>query len=164
MDALLIRPAARADLDAIGRMWGALVAYHETLDAALPHAAPMGEQRYAARIESHLDDRMACILVAQAGEAVVGYVLGVIVDLMPEMFAQEKSGFLADLFVEPGYRRRGIGARLLAGLNAWFCEHGIAYYDWHVSARNTAGIAFWEAMGGRPLMVRMRASTAPDAG
>ncbi|MBZ0299241.1 MAG: GNAT family N-acetyltransferase, partial [Anaerolineae bacterium] len=88
----------------------------------------------------------------------VGYVLGVVVDLLPEMFEQEAGGFLADIYVDEAYRRQGVGRALVMTLVNWFHEKGLTYYEWHVAANNRPGLAFWRSMGGRDLQIRMRAS------
>lgn len=157
MDKVVIRPAAPADIDAVAHLWESLVEHHRALDGDLPPAAPNGAQRYARRLIDRLDDPMTRVLIAELDGRVVGYVLGVIVDLAPEMFAQEASGFLADIYVEQDVRGQGVGRALVDDLSAWFRSHGLRYFEWHVAAHNDAGIAFWQAMGGRSVMLRMRA-------
>ncbi len=144
-------------MDAVARLWLALVEYHRQLDSDLPPAAPQGAKRYARRLIERLDDPMSRVLVAETDGKVVGYVLGVVVDLAPEMFAQEASGFLADIFVDEPYRREGVGKALVDGLADWFRSKGLHYFEWHVAARNADSIAFWRTMGGREVMLRMRA-------
>ena len=144
-------------MEAVAQLWTALVEYHRTLDSSLPPAAPQGAKRYARRLTDRLDDPMSRVLVAEADGKIVGYVLGVVVDLAPEMFAQEASGFLADIFVEEAYRNAGVGTALVDALSAWFKEKGLRYYEWHVAARNTESLAFWQSIGGREVMLRMRA-------
>ena len=122
MDQVTIRPAKASDVDAIARLWEALVDYHRVLDAGLPPATPQGGMRYARRLIDHLDDPMARVLVAIRDDEVIGYVLGVIVDLAPDMFAQEASGFLADIYVANAQRRHGIGSALVHALSDWFQE------------------------------------------
>ena len=95
-------------------------------------------------------------MVADVDDLVVGYVLGVVVDLAPEMFLQETSGFLADIYVDQAYRRQGVGRALVEALIAWFGKQGIHYYEWHVAARNQESIAFWRSLGGHEVMLRMR--------
>lgn len=153
-----VRRARDADVDAIGGLWQLLVEFHNPLDPALPHAAVEGARRYARRVRSHLDDPMACVLIAEQDGSVIGYVLGVVIDLSPEMFEQERTGFLADIFVDERYRRLGAGRALMDALTDWFSAQGLQSYEWYVAARNAEGMAFWQAMGGQPLMIRMRAS------
>lgn len=109
MDQVVIRRAKPEDVDTIAHLWEALVAYHGDLDPSLPPSAPQGARRYARRLLDRIDDPMSRLFVSEVDGKVVGYVLGVIVELAPEMFQQEASGFLADLFVEEGYRRSGLG-------------------------------------------------------
>ncbi len=159
---IIIRLAAPADADVIGQLWEQLVAYHHALDPALPPAAQGGGRRYARRIFDRINDPLTRVLIAEVKHddgqiEIAGYLLGVIVDFIPEMFAQETTGFLADIFVVEAYRRHGVGRKLVAALIDWFKERGVSAFEWHVSARNPAGIAFWKAVGGREVMLRMRA-------
>jgi len=77
--------------------------------------------------------------------------------LLATVDAQEPSGFLADIYVDAEYRRGGVGKALVAGLVDWFHEKGLSYYEWHVAARNEDSLAFWRSLGGREVMLRMRA-------
>jgi ribosomal protein S18 acetylase RimI-like enzyme len=161
----LIRQATARDIDAIAHLWEALVKHHQTLDTDLPGATPQGAVRYGRRIIDRLDDPTARVLVAEVPAPdgtgrgqVVGYVLGLKVDLVPEMFAQEAGGFLADIFVAPDHRRKGVGRALVDGLTEWFRAEGLHYFEWHVAARNADAVAFWRSMGGREVMLRMRAN------
>ncbi|MCC6801472.1 MAG: GNAT family N-acetyltransferase [Anaerolineae bacterium] len=157
MDQVIIRKAQPEDIDTVARLWESLVAYHGRLDPDLPPAAPQGSRRYARRLLDRIDDPMSRVLVTEVDGKVVGYVLGVIVDLAPEMFDQEPSGFLADLYVEEAYRRSGLGRGLVIELASWFREKGVRYFEWHVAARNAESVAFWRSLGGRDVMLRMRA-------
>jgi len=150
--------ARQDDIDAVAHLWQGLVAYHHALDDALPPAVPQGARRYARRLTDRLDDPMARVFVAELEGEIVGYVLGVVVDLAPEMFAQQPNGFLADIFVAAEHRRCGIGRALVEALTAWFREQGLHHFEWHVAARNEGSLAFWRSLGGRELMVRMRAN------
>ena len=155
----MIRRATAADAEAIGDMWEALVTYHEALDPDLPTASPDGGKRYANLLVNRLEDTYTRSFVAEEDGRLVGFVLGMVVDLVPDMFAQEPCGFLADIYVDTAYRRRGIGRALVGALLDWFKGLGVPYFDWHVAAHNPEGLAFWRALGGRDIMVRMRANT-----
>jgi GNAT superfamily N-acetyltransferase len=155
---VLIRPATAEDTPAVARMWERLVSYHRALDANLPPATAEGAQIYARSLAERVDDSHTCTYIAEVPDGpVVGYVLGVVVDLVPEMFEQEPSGFLADIFVEEEYRHAGVGRALVEALSEWFGSKGLRYYEWHVAARNADGLKFWRALGGHDMMVRMRA-------
>ncbi len=153
----MIRPATYDDAEAIAQLWEKLVNYHCALDSALPQKSPNGKRIYAQRIVDRLDDMQTCTLVAEEDGQVVGYAVGVVIDLVPEMFAQETAGFVADIYVSPEYRKRGIGRALVETLVIWFRGEGINYFEWSVAAKNHAGHEFWHAVGGRAVMIRMRA-------
>lgn len=154
----MIRPAVASDSVAIGKLWEKLVAYHQALDMDMPRATAQGASLYARSLSDRLDDSHTRVFVAEEDGRVVGYVLGVVVDLLPEMFEQEAGGFLADIFVEDTYRGRGIGTALVDTLVEWFRQKGLRHYEWHVAANNTEALAFWEKVGGRNWQIRMRAS------
>lgn len=156
LDEVLIRPATVEDAEAIARMWERLVEYHRNLDHDLPPATADGPRRYARSLAQRVDDTHTCTYVAEGDGQLIGYILGVIVDFPPEMFEQEPSGFLADIYVEDAYRGQGVGSALVNALAEWFEQKGLTYFEWHVAARNTVGLRFWRKMGGREVMVRMR--------
>lgn len=163
VDDILIRPARVEDTDAVAALWQRLVDYHRQLDSDLPPATSDGPQRYARSLAERIGDTHTRTYVAEKDGRLVGYVLGVMVDFAPEMFQQEPSGFLADIFVDEAYRRAGVGRALVHRLAEWFRSNGVTYFEWHVAARNPEGVRFWKALGGREVMLRMRADlTAGD--
>ncbi len=154
---ITIREASAKDADAIADLWQQLVDYHRQLDRDMPGAAFNGAKRYARRLVQRLDDPYTRAFVAEYDGQVIGFVLGMIVDLMADIFDQEPGGFLADIYVHPDFRRSGVGRQLVAALAAWFREQRLDHFDWHVAVKNEEGRAFWRAVGGREVMVRMRA-------
>ena len=162
MDDIVIRRAVLADTEAIGRLWEKLVRYHQRISPDLPRAAANGARVYARNMANRLSDSHTCVFVADHEGVIVGYVLGVVVDLAPEMFEQEAGGFLADIFVEEDYRRQGVGRALVMSLRDWFKQRQLKHFEWHVAYENQEGLAFWHAINGRELMVRMRADIQQD--
>ena len=154
---VVIRRARPGDAEEIGKLWAALVAHHHELDPALPAAAADGPQRYARAVGDHLRSPSTAVWVAELDGRVVGYALGMVADMISSFFAHEPTGFIADLFVSPACRRSGIGRRLVAALMDWFAGRGVQKYEWHVAARNEDAQAFWRALGGAPVLVRMHA-------
>jgi GNAT superfamily N-acetyltransferase len=160
---IVIRPLQRTDADSLAQMWEQLISFHQNLDPDLPGPARNGALRYAQRLVERIDDSETLTLVAEDDGQVVGFVLGMVVDFAPDVFSQERSGFLADIFVDEAHRRHGVGRQLVKALTDWFSnEHHLTHYEWHVAAQNPDGRAFWQALGGRDVLVRMRADLQED--
>lgn len=156
---MIIRLAKPADCDRIGELWRDLVQYHRDLDDNMPTAANDGHIRYAQRLRYGLNDTYQRILVAEENGEIIGYVTGMIVDIVPEMFLEEKAGMIGDIYVQPSRRNQGTGKALMQTMKDWFKLRGITYYELSVASSNPAGIRFWqETMQGKPIMLRMRAA------
>ena len=153
---IVIRLATESDLEDIGRLWLNLVQYHNAIDDRMPVAAEGGCASYQRRVRAQFSSPEVRTLVADLNGQLVGFVLGALVDLRAEMFVREKSGHVADIFVEEAYRGCGVGRKLINELVDWFRLNGVQQIEWSVATRNTSGHAFWEAIGGRAVMVRMR--------
>jgi ribosomal protein S18 acetylase RimI-like enzyme len=161
---IIVRPLRAGDAEALARLWLALVEHHRSLSNDLPGPAFGGARRYARQVMQRLDDPQTCTLIAEWDGEPIGFVLGMIVDLVPDVFDQEPAGFLADIYVDPLHRRCGVGRMLVSALTDWFHARGVRYFDWQVAAQNRVGLAFWRSFGGREVMVRMRADVAaPNA-
>ena len=61
--------------------------------------------------------------------------------------AADRSGYLVTLDVDPGYRRLGLGARVMVALEEKARISGCDALLLHVSARNEAAIRFYERSG-----------------
>lgn len=153
---VVIRPARLEDAEGIAGLWAALVAYHHALDPALPPARLDGPRHYAQAIGDRLHSPTASVWVAETGDVLVGYGVALVTDAASAFFAFERAGLISDLYVSPGHRRSGIGRRLVNAIARWFAECGVYDFEWNVAARNLEAQAFWQAMGGAPVLVRMR--------
>lgn len=153
---MIIRLAQLEDADKISELWVGLVQYHYELDSAMPVTSASGKERYATRIRNRLSDPLTRVLVAEVEGEVVAYVLALIVELYPDLFEQDKSGYIADIFVEKDFRDQGIAKQFVQALEAWFSENEVTYYEWSVAELNERSKSFWNAIGGRVFMNRMR--------
>lgn len=153
-----IRRVEPRDAAAIARLWQELSDYHVGLDERMPRPTRGSAQRYAERLLQRRDDPDTRTLVAEVDGEVVGYILGAVIDLQPDLFAHQDTGFIADLYVDPAHRRQGIARELVETLNAWFERRGVRQIELQVASANPDAIAFWEAVGSRPITIRMRLS------
>lgn len=158
----MIRLATQQDTKRISELWLEMVTYHQQFDPQMFRASEKGADYYRQNIMSRLSDSQTRILVVEENREVVGYVLGMIVNITPEMFAPIQSGFLADIFIEEDFRRQGLGRELVERLVLWFQAHNVDYFEWHVSKRNVEAVKFWESIGGETTMLRMRARIQGD--
>ena len=153
----MIRLAVVSDAERIGEMWAEMVSYHAQFDALTFRAAENGADLYAQSVRERLNDPKARFLVVEDNGGLVGYVSGIIADITTEMFEPLRCGLLADLYVCEEYRRRGLARQLVERLCLWFSDQEVTHFEWHVSARNRAALAFWDAVGGETTILRMRA-------
>jgi ribosomal protein S18 acetylase RimI-like enzyme len=59
--------------------------------------------------------------------------------------------YLEDLFVDPKFRRQGLGEALLARLARIAVERGCGRLEWSVLRWNELAIGFYEKLGARPM-------------
>jgi GNAT superfamily N-acetyltransferase len=137
-------------------MWRTLSDYHVGLDRRLPVPTDGAAKQYAARLLEQRDDPSTRAFVAEVDGQVVGYLLGAVIDLQSDLFEYVDTGFIADIYVDPGHRRRGIARRLVETINGWFADEGVRHVEWQAAVANADAIHFWEALGGRAITVRMR--------
>lgn len=159
---VLIRLATPDDADTVGQLWLELVEFHRQLDPQMPEAAPDGAQRYASRVRYQIDDLYSRIFVAEIDGQVQGYVMAMLVDMLPETFAAERAGFIADIYVREAFRGHRVGRKLVQTCINWFRTREVSHFEWYVAVANTRGVEFWRSVGGRELMMRMRAPIPDD--
>lgn len=151
-----IRLVEPRDETSIARLWQSLTLHLTALDPRLPGVAPGAPQRYAERLLERRDDPLTRCLVAEAGDRVVGYILGAIIELHPDLFDHTSAGYIADVFVDQDYRRQGIGTELVETMLDWFVDQGVYNVEWQVAAADAGALDFWSALDGLAIMVRMR--------
>ena len=150
-----IRPAAPADLAAIGRLGALLVRTHYEFDAERFMAAtPQTEQGYAAFLASQLHEPHVVILVAERGGQVLGYTYaGVEGD--DYMALRGPAGVLYDIVVDPEARGAGVGRMLLDATLAALRERGAPRCVLSTAERNQGAQRMFARAGFRRTMVEM---------
>lgn len=107
-----IRNASRTDGPALARLAGELA-----------HSFPFSRQAFDASLDALVDAEDACLLVAvdDATDVVLGYLLGF--DHFT-FFAGGRVAWVEEMFVDSGYRRRGVGRRLIDEFLQWTTARG----------------------------------------
>src|SRR5215470_4058588 len=98
--------------------------------------------------ESLFRQRVAEVVIGYAGDEPAGFAV----------FYQTFSTFLGvpgmyleDIFVEPKWRRMGLGRQLLVHLATIANERGYGRVEWSVLDWNELAIGFYKALGAKPL-------------
>jgi GNAT superfamily N-acetyltransferase len=102
-------------------------------------------------------EKQGIILIAENGEGAVGWAFAH--DETADVFvveAERKHGFLAELFVAPQARGKGLGRALIEGCEAWARSRGHKLLTVGVLARNSSAIRAYEGSGYAPYSTMMR--------
>ena len=132
-----IAPATEADVPLLLRLIKALAEYEKLADAVVATEDGLREALFGAR-------RYAEAVIGDVGGEPVGFAL------FFHNFSTFRGApglYLEDLFVEPRWRGRGFGRRLLAHLAAIAVERGCHRLEWSVLDWNESAIAFYRRAG-----------------
>lgn len=152
-----IEVADSADVDAVVDRWVALLADQRPLGThLLPEANRSTARDFIA--QSVLSET---VLVARAAGGVVGFV-----DFHTERGVYEQDverGVVDNVYVDPAYRDRGVGSRLLDAAEAALREAGVDVLAISVLADNDAARRLYERRGYRPHRVELeRPADSPE--
>jgi ribosomal-protein-alanine N-acetyltransferase len=131
------------------------------LDSVLVMAAESVEATHWNRLDyeqillaSPSDTLLRCGLVAESGGKLAGFAV-------TRWLREETTADVEGLFVQPEYRRQGIGNSLLGACKAWAAEAGASTVRLEVRASNTAAHALYRRHGFSPAGVRRAYYSAP---
>jgi ribosomal protein S18 acetylase RimI-like enzyme len=132
----LTRVATADDADVVARL---LIDFNREYDDPVP-----GREWLADRIRSLLAEGATDALVVEdanvtAGVAVLRY--------RPSLWADADECYLAELYVVPGRRGRGLGRMLLLAALRRATERGATYMDLTTTNRDAAAVALYESVG-----------------
>ncbi len=145
-----IRPAGAADVAAAAEAVGMLL---DELGGSRP--APVELEAEAAALVG--DPSLGCLLVAEAGGAIVGVLAA---SYLRAMHVPGPYAVIQDLWVDRAWRSRGVGAELIAAIDAAAREDGMSRIEVGLPKESFAAIeateAFYRRNGFDPLGPRMR--------
>lgn len=117
-------------------------------DALLPMLHEMGRVDDDARTQIRLcefaDEPAWCLLGCDIEGTLIGYVAAQ--DYCPHLRAGDaaRKARVHDVFVEPAYRRRGVGRGLIDAVTIWARQRGVAFVEWEAGPEVQA---FYERLG-----------------
>lgn len=153
--AITIRPAAPADLPAIGRLGALLVAMHHDFDPLRFIAAtPQTADGYAWFLGRQLDKPDALVLVAEGGGEVLGYTFAG-VEGHDYISLRGPAGVLHDIVVDPAHRGTGVGRMLLDATLAELRARGAPRVVLSTAERNESAQRLFARAGFRRTMIEM---------
>lgn len=153
--AIIIRPAERRDLTALGRMGAALMQTHYAFDSQrFLSPSDDAEAGYAHFLGSQLDEEDTVVMVADLDGAVAGYVYAGVEPLSWKELRDE-AGFIHDLLVADEARNSGVGQQLLDAAIAWLRQRGMPRTVLWTAATNTGAQRLFRRRGFRATMMEM---------
>jgi len=154
-EAIIVRPATRADMRAVGRLGALLVRLHHDFDPQrFMAASPQTEQGYGSFLGTQLADPDVIVLVAERDGAVVGYTYAG-VEGVDYMSLRGPAGVLYDIVVDPAHRGHGIGRLLLEATVALLREKGSPRVVLSTAQQNEAAQHLFARAGFRRTMIEM---------
>ena len=132
---VIIRAAEARDLAAVVGLVRALADFEKL---------PGPDEAAARRLADDFAAGRYSLLVAEAGERVIGYALYF---FTYSTFLAQASLYLEDLFVHPGARGRGIGARFMRQLATVAVARCCGRFEWTVLDWNVAAQEFYRSLG-----------------
>jgi GNAT superfamily N-acetyltransferase len=136
-----IRPARPEDAETLANLVRELAIYEK-----LEHLAKATPEDFRRHLFGPRPAAEAAL--AEVDEEPVGFALWFSIF---STFRGQPGLYLEDIFVRPEFRGRGIGKALLASLARLAVGRGYGRMDWSVLDWNAPSIAFYRALGARPL-------------
>jgi ribosomal protein S18 acetylase RimI-like enzyme len=130
----------------ICKLWLEFMQFSQDIDPIFEPrdgALPVFEEKYLRPV---MKSENNLVQVALDGRKVVGYSFSQIID-PSDLMKRKKYGYVHDVFITAGYRRRGIGEKMYEEILKWFHSQDIDRVELQVIARNEAACSFWKKHG-----------------
>jgi GNAT superfamily N-acetyltransferase len=153
---LKIRPAREQDIDAIFDLIRGLAAYEQLSDRVTGNSELLRSHLFGERVYAEA-------IVAELGVQTIGFAL-----FFPtySTFLTQPGIHLEDVFVQPEYRRQGVGKALMTAIAKIAHDRGCGRLEWSVLDWNQNAIEFYQRFGATVLpdwkTCRMSAETLAE--
>ena len=146
-----IRQGRREDAAGAARLWMQSAEEHTVHDRVY-ETSPGAEKTMRRFLADVANSSYSFLFVAEAEDRTVGFISGELRQGSPA-FLPKTWASVDDVFVEPGYRNRGVGHALLQSVQAWARERDADGISLQVAAANARGRKFYDDLGFREVSV-----------
>jgi len=154
MSEAVVRPAEEKDGEAVFAAWQALRGYYASVDRRFM-PAPVSLDDFVAAYRERFSKGRGAAFVAMDGSRLAGFISCTIEESQPDR-VPDRHVTIGHLFVDPDYRREGIGRRLFASLAAWAQEQdSVSHFEMPVLAADAEAAEFWRSLGFSPFIERL---------
>lgn len=149
MLSMKIRKAKLKDVPGIAMLWKAFWREH---DRAFTRGDPVFKTKkriddlYLKFVNRMIRSRKGQVFVADIDGKLIGHLIIEIMKL-PPIFVHDKEAHVHEIYVEKRYRKKGIGAMLLAEADGWAKEKGIFSLGLTVNVKNRRAFSFYKEFG-----------------
>jgi ribosomal protein S18 acetylase RimI-like enzyme len=157
---IAIRPAAKSDEAALGRLGAALMRQHHASDPRRFILTDRPEAGYGRFLVSLIGNPDFVVLVGEHSNEVVAYVLAGI-ETTSWRDLRGPCGFIHDVYVHESARRQGAGSDLLRAAIAWVHSRGLSQVVLMSKSGNEAAQHVFGKLGFRGTMIEMTLDSEP---
>ena len=139
---MIVRPARPEDASSIFRMIGELAAFEKLEDEVIASESDIAGSLFGEKPAA------AALIASDLSGNAIGFALYFV---SYSTFLGRAGLYLEDLYVRPAARGAGVGVTLLRELAKIAHERRCGRLEWSVLDWNAKAIAFYEALGARPV-------------
>ncbi|MFI5214172.1 MAG: GNAT family N-acetyltransferase [Gemmatimonadales bacterium] len=155
-----MRIGSLADLDALAPLWRRF--YEDQRAQGMRAQVPNnGFEEWAGSMRAALG-RFACLIVAQDGPEIVGFVAGRVRGL-PRYLGGASAGWISEVWVEPTHRKLGLAEAMVRSALDWFGGQGMKRIELQLVTGNAAALELYKRLGFAEELVQMVLEAPPRA-
>lgn len=155
-----IREAKKDDMKKIILLWKKLMEYHSNLAKKTQNyefywLRSDSEKKWKIWAEKSINSKTGRLLVAEDKGKMIGYSLTAIKSNI-SIYKIRKIGHFHDLYIEPEYRRKGVGRKFLEMGCEWFRSKKIQHFSIAAHSLNPNAIKIYRKFGFSDFHIEMR--------
>ena len=128
-----VRPATIADIDELVRLREQFSAEFSGV-AVSPPGAPKWQDALREVLAERMGGPWLHVIVIDGTDGLVACAAGTVDQRLPgPRLPDGRVGYVASVYTEPEYRRRGYSTAMMQALLAWFTDTGVARVDLHAA-------------------------------